>query len=344
MVTKRDTEITLTTSVPIPVESLYCECSQICDWCFEDEPCKVIQVDKAHFKVILKPRTSGKVELSVTIGGVEIIGSPFVMSAVSLAEMREQGLRVFARGLQHPCGVAVTTDEKYLVVTEKHRHCVTVLSTATGEILRRFGRKGTTSLGDFLHPIELALTADKDIYVKDDYGIQKFTFDGKFSEAFWNCKGYGTAVLPCGNIITGSSDENICQLTPNLQKVDSFCCIHGIHLGDIYSLTVGHDGMIYVLAGDKKIHKFTEEEEYITTFDDTDDLHDPYEMCIDSSNTLYVTDRNQVNMFNSDGEFLGSFCNHRKLLGIAVSRKTDNLYICKANGEVLISHLLFNND
>ena len=43
-------------------------------------------------------------------------------------------------------------------------------------------------------------------------------------------------------------------------------------------------------------------------------------------------------MFTTDGDFLGIFnSNNPKLRGIAVSKATGDLYMCKASGEVLVS-------
>ena len=98
---------------------------------------------------------------------------------------------------------------------------------------------------------------------------------------------------------------------------------------------------VYVLTSRNKILIFKEEGTFIASIGKDAtlslQLNDPFGLCIDSSNIIYVTDQKEVKIFTTDGEYLNSFGNYPKLRGIAVSKTTGDLYICKASGEVFVS-------
>ena len=332
-------------SISLPAELLSCRLlydsseSELIDY----QDFLAVLVDEGHFKVALKPRKTGLHRLSVYIrigdGTVmEIDGSPYNVRIVSLSELREQSLEVFTKGLQHPCGIAVTNDGQYVVVTEGHRHCVAVLSSTSREVINRFGQHGNGP-GRFHHPINVLVSADNHVFVRDYNGIQKFTIDGSFVARFTAPGGFGIGCLPNGSVLTCSGDKKIYRITPDLQVSD--CFITQLP-GEACTLAVRTDGVVYVLTSDKRIHKFTAKGRPFGSFGSAgyqpDHLQKPYEMCIDSSNLLYVTDKCCIQTFTSDGDCIAKFGVHTKLRGIAAS-KTGDLYICKANGEVLVSSI-----
>ena len=84
---------------------------------------------------------------------------------------------IFSKAVHKPWGIAVTNDGQYVVVTDTDFHCVIMLSSA-GEELRRFGGRVGFShkAGKFSDPRDVAVSADKHIYVVDYKRLQKFTF------------------------------------------------------------------------------------------------------------------------------------------------------------------------
>ena len=334
-------------SISLPAELLSCRLlygsseSELVDY----QDFVAVLIEDGHFKVTLNPRKTGPHKLSVYIrvgdGMVmEIDGSPFNICIVSLSELRDQTLEVFAKGLQHPCGVAVTDDGQHVVVTEVNRHCVAVLSSTSREVINRFGQHGNGP-GKFNYPTDVVVSADHHVFIRDYNGIQKFTIGGAFVARFAAPGGFGIGFLSNGSVLTCSADKRkIYQITPDLQTFDYFIAQLP---GEACTLAVRTDGVVYVLTSDKRIHKFTAKGRPFGSFGSAgyqpDLLQKPYEMCIDSSNLLHVTDKLCIQTFTSDGDCIAKFgVHHTKLRGIAAS-KTEDLYICKANGEVLVSSI-----
>ena len=321
------TEVSLMTSLLLSVKLVQCKMKSIHSG--EATSCTVKQVNEGHFKVLLNPDLQpGLHELSVCIGGTHVTGSPFKVPVVSIAEWRGQRLKVFARGLKHPRGLAVTDDGKHVIVTEWHGHCVVVFSAATGELLYRLGRHGTDP-GEFINPFEVEVSHDNHIFVKDQVSIQKFTLDGLYDDTIPMILVVtnGMAVLPSGSVLTCAHNSIIrLPLGFNSNKFD----------GEPNDIAVDTEGRIYVLTQDHGIHLLTSKGSYVCSFA-RDFLSDCYEFCIDSNNIIYVTDGKKVKILTTEGRFLGSFGNHPKLRGIAVSKNTGDLYICKASGEVYVS-------
>ena len=325
--------------MPVSVECLYCDLEP-CEW-FSFERRKgfpVIKVnDEGHFKVILNPDQPGLYELSVCIDGTHVTGSPFEVPVMSIAEWRGQRLKIFARGLKHPRGLAVTNDGKHVIVTEWHGHRVAVFSAATGELLYRFGKHGTYE-GDFNQPVEVVVSNHDHIIVKDSDSIQEFTLNGVYLKLAHQSKidrlqfGNGLAVLPCGSVLTGVDGGSIYKISPDFSELALFSDTFD---GEPYDITVDTRGIVYVLTSHYGIHILTPDGRYINsicknTFDS------PFEFCI-SCNVLYVTNGSVVSMYTTEGECIGNFGNYSKLRGIAVCKTTGDLYISKASGEVLAS-------
>ena len=101
------------------------------------------------------------------------------------------------------------------------------------------------------------------------------------------------------------------------------------------AIAVDSVGKIYVLTNEHGIHAYTPEGKHSNSFGK--ELKEPYELCIDSNNLVYVTDGKKVKIFTTEGQYMGSFGNHPKLNGIAVSKTTGDLFISKAGGEVYVS-------
>ena len=298
--------------------------------------------------VTIHPIIAGPHQLRVQIAGADIYGSPFTLPVLSSAETRKRMLKGFFKGLENPCGVAVTADGKYVVVAECSRHCVTVL-TDTGELVRRFGSFGSGP-GKFLNPWGVAVSADNHIFVVDTQlngTFQKFTLTGRHVASV-RLSGFGLAVHQDGRIYSINSEA--CKVDvyhPDLTHFHSFgnkSCF-----AKPCDVAIDTRGMVYVTDCYKcEILKLTSEGEYLTSIGSggtrPEQFAWPLRICIDSNDIMYVTDKHQVIMFTTEGKFLGSFGGTGRQdfqpRGVAVD-KTGNFYVCDvSNGEVLVSRLL----
>ena len=338
------TKVCLTASLPsLTAKLLHCSLN------LDDKVssnCSVTQVDEVHFNVMLAPKEPGLHILSVRVGEHEgnRHSNLFEVPVISIAEWRESRLEVFTDGLRHPHGVAVTDDGKYVIVTEKQGNCVTVFS-ADGAMVNRLGKHGSRP-GELENPREVAVSADgQNIFVMDNNQIQKFTTMGVHKASLSrSARHIGNGMVShSGSILTCSTSEKmeIHRLSHAFSRLESFSRIPS---GKPIDIAVDTKGLIYVLTPSNGIHKFTPwpEGKHISSFGSKGTQpHDhqfksPCELCIDTGNTIYVTDGSKVKMFTTDGDFLGTFGSHPKLRGITVSNNGD-LYVCKASGEVLVS-------
>ena len=266
------------------------------------------------------------------------IYSPF---SVRVTEWKRQQLVTFAKGLREPWGIAITDDGQHVLVTEcSHVHRVTVLSST--KVVRRFGSCGHNEPGKFVVPWDVAVSADKHIFVVDVSGrLQRFSFSSTCLGSY-NITSFGVAVHPTSGKVfcTNYTECNITVLNADLTLSHSF--------GDKTNpngIAIDTKGMVYVTDCDSGVVlKFTPEDKHIAYIgsrgEQPHQFHWPLVISIDSNDIMYITDetKHQVMMFTTEGEFLGSFGRSGKcFLGVAVD-KTGNVYVCDHNsGEVLVS-------
>ena len=240
-----------------------------------------------------------------------------------------------------------TDDGQCVNVTDFSAHCVTVLSNV-GEVVSRFGRRGCEP-GRFEHPNNVAVSADKHIFVVDGLlgtRIQKFTFSSSHDAIYDATNVYGVAIHPASGkvLCTTYTKRNITVLNADLTFSHSF---GDRKFSDPYGIST--KGMVYVTDAVRGVVlKFTPDGKHFATIGNKGDqphqFVKPTFICIDSNDTMYVSDHSkpQVMMFTTEGKFLVSFV--RKLgghlldpVGLAAD-KSGNIYVCDhGSQEVLVS-------
>ena len=277
---------------------------------------------------------------------MDIYGSPF--NAFDVGVVREDNLVTFAKGFKEPYGIAATDDGQHVIVTDHNAHCVTVLSN-TGEVVSRFGSHGLEP-GKFLYPMDVAVSADKHIFVIDDLGtrVQKFTFSTSHETVYNATNITGIAIhSTSGKVLcTNRTKCSVTVLNADLTFSYSF---GEKKFSDPYGIAIDTKGMVYVTDSDKSVVlKFTPDGKHLATIGSKQkqprQFGRPTFICIDSNDVMYVTDcsKHQVMMFTTEGKFLGSFV--RKLrgrfldpVGLAAD-KSGNIYVCdRGTRQVLVS-------
>ena len=112
----------------------------------------------------------------------------------------------------------------HLSTTDSKARCVTVLSN-TGEVVSRFGRCGREP-GKFAFPSNVAVSADKHIFVDDSFHrrIQKFTFSSSYEAVYDAANVYGVAIHPTSQkvLCTNHTKCNVTVLNADLTLSHSF--------------------------------------------------------------------------------------------------------------------------
>ena len=280
--------------------------------------CDINETQSGKYDVSFTPRTRGKHQLSIRLGGVNIPGSPFAL----FPEMRGKPVNIIS-GLKLPNGVVITKNEE-IVVAENGSNCITILNKE-GKKVKSFGTKGRKE-GEFDFPRGVAISHDGHILVTDNHRLQKLTFEGDCVKSVGSCKAgngplqfsvpMGIAVHPTtGQIfIADNSNYRIQVLNKDLTYFHSF-----IKNGsspqqfDPYDVTIDNEGYLYVADSNNHcITKFTSTGQYISTFSsrgyNPGQIIYPSSIIIDN-NLLYVsdTDNHRISIFDTNGYFIHCF-------------------------------------
>ena len=290
------------------------------------------------------PTLRGPHQMKIKINDTDIPGSPLTVQVLPSREMMVAVQDITIIGLNRPWGVAVSKSGE-VVVSEHHSHCISVYSRE-GKKIRLFGSKGS-SAGQFQYPRGVAITSDNHILIADTTNnrIQMFTMDGWFltsvgqegQEPLQFRHPSGIAVHPSGRVFVADSLNNRIQvLNQDLSFSHMFGNLSSVlkqfeHPEDV---AINSKGVVYV-TDNHWVHIFSADEQHIALFR-TITGYDPTSICIDSTNTVYVTDgNNSVTVYTSDGLFIKRFggqgSGKGKLdgpKGVVVDNTTGALYVC----------------
>ena len=331
--------------IPFPIEQL---CCQLTDPHLQHIHCSITSTQPGVCTVKYTPTLPGPYQLKVTIRGSDIPGSPFTVSVLPSPEMRGVVKQAIS-GIDKPWGVAVSTSGE-LVVSKHHGNCISVYSREREKILS-FGSQGS-SLGQFQHPHGVAITSDNHVLVADEsnHRIQMWTLNGKFVRSVGQ-KGRGLldfsypsgiAVHPSGRVfIVDTYNHRIQVLRADLTYLHAFGR-RGRAPGQFSNpndVAIDSNGLVYVADYfNNRVQKFTPKGQFILSFgsEGSQHLDHPSGICIDSTNTVYVTDSNyRISVYTTSGQFIKYFGVQRSggeevslLPGIAVDNTTGALYVC----------------
>ena len=340
----------------VPLSLISCELSSTRD--SQLISCDINETQSGNYDISFTPRTRGKHQLTIRLGGVNIPGSPFTLHTIPSPEMRGKPVNIIS-GLDNPWGVVITKNEE-IVVAENGAHCITILNKE-GKKVKSFGTKGTKE-GQFTSPRGVAIFHDGHILVTDNHRLQKLTFEGDCVKSVGSSETgngplqfntpRGITVHPTtGQIfIADSNNHRVQVLNKDLTYSHSFGK-YGSSSEQFqypYDVTFDNEGYLYVAAfGNHCIKKFTSTGQYISTFSskgsNPGQIKEPTSIIIDNS-LLYVSEwgNDHISIFDTNGCFIHCFGKYGSgegefdsPYGITVD-SLGNLYVSDFNNKRLV--------
>ena len=306
-------------SLSVPLSLISCELSSADD--SQLITCDINETQSGNYDISFTPRTKGKHQLTIRLGGVNTYGSPFTLHIIPYPEMRGKPVNIIS-GLNRPWGVVVTKNEE-IVVAESGAHCITILNK---EEKKSFGRRGTKE-GQFTFPRGVAISHDVHILVTDNRRLQKLTFEGDCVKSVGSSETgngplqfsypMGITVHPTtGQIfIADTNNHRIQVLNKDLTYSHSFGKKGSSpeQFNQPYDVTFDNEGYLYVADRNNHcIKKFTSTGQYISTFSsrgsNPGQIKYPNSIIIDN-NLLYVSEwgNNRISIFDTNGCFIHCF-------------------------------------
>ena len=299
----------------VPLSLISCELSSAHDSHLIS--CDINETQSGNYDISITPRTRGKHQLTIRLGGVNIPGSPFTLSP----EMRGKPVNIIS-GLDSPYGVVITKNEE-IVVAERGAHCITILNKE-GKKVKSFGAYGTKEC-QFTEPRGVAISQDGHILVTDNYRLQKLTFEGDCVKSVGSSETgngplqfnvpRGITVHPTtGQIfIADMNNHRIQVLNSDLTYSHSFGKKGSSpkQFNYPWDVTFDNEGYLYVVCN-QCIKKFTSTGQYISTFSsygsNPGQINIPASIIIDN-NLLYVSEwgNHRISIFDTNGCFIHCF-------------------------------------
>ena len=305
----------------VPLSLVSCELSSARD--NQLISCDINETQSGNYDISFTPRTRGKYQLTIRLGGVNIPGSPFTLRITTSPEMRGKPVNIIS-GLDNPWGVVITKNEEILVA-ENGAHCITILNKE-GKKMKSFGTRGTKE-GQFTSPHGVAISQDEPILVTDNHRLQKLTFEGVCVKSVGSSETSngplqfdvprGITIHPTtGQIfIADMNNHRIQVLKKDLTYSHSFGMKGSSpeQFNYPYDVTFDNEGYLYVADYNNHcIKKFTSTGQYITTFSscgsNPGQISCPSSIIIDN-NLLYVSEwgNNRISIFDTNGCFIHCF-------------------------------------
>ena len=305
----------------VPLSLISCELSSADD--SQLISCDINETQSVNYDISFTPRTRGKHQLTIRLGGVNIPGSPFNLCIIPSPEMRGKPVNIIS-GLNSPFGVVITKNDE-IVVAEWDAHCITILNKE-GKKVKSFGTYGTRE-GQFTYPRGVAISQDGHILVTDEHRLQKLTFEGDCVKSVGSSETgngplqfntpTGITVHPTtGQTFIADTDNHRIQVLNNdLTYSHSFGRRGSSPEQFNYPCDVTFDNEGYLYVADTNNHcikKFTSTGQYISTFSskgsNPGQIIQPSSIIIDN-NLLYVSDlgNNRSSIFDTNGYFIHCF-------------------------------------
>ena len=279
---------------------------------------------RGQYEIIYWPVAEGRNLLHIRLGGINIRGSPFDMTAVSPVDGLGIPIQTFG-GFDRPRGVDFNHAGEIVISAG---NSVSVLSP-NGTKLRSFGTRGSDP-GQFIHPRGVAVDDEGNILVADmgNRRIQKFTNDGQLLASV-GTKGTGPLQFNSPKDVAFNTNNKKVYVVDNghhrIQVLNSdltFSNIigggkHGSKNGDFHfpsGATCDSTGNVYVTdSANHRIQVFTASGKFLRKFGrrgkGEGELDWPVGVTVDSKGMVFVSERynHRISVFTTEGQFVKSF-------------------------------------
>ena len=281
-------------------------------------PVIVVDNKDSSYSVSFVPNQTRKVNLSVTIRGKHIKGSPYSVTVRQCSVLNNPSTIINDKGrMGQPCGIAFGKNGIWAVADQSSYHVY--IFDDQDQLIRKFGSEGKCN-GQFRFPAGLAFDDNNHLYVVDRYNhrVQKFDIDGKYLLQF-NSRPLGNLYYPLGIAVHNSQVFVAEQMN---HRISVFRCdgefSHSIgqfgQLSEPYDVAVTDSNHLLVANhGQHCISIFTLDGNYIgvigTQGCGRGQLCKPNSVFVDMYGFIFVTEDSNhcVSIFDKDGNFVHSF-------------------------------------
>ena len=297
------------------------------------------------YVALFVPEQVGKANLSVSLNGQKIKGSPYGMVVCKNYRSVHVANKTVCNisGMGQPWGIAFGRNGIW-AVADFTKHRVHIFDDQD-HVIKSFSPCGDTSVLNSPHGI--AFDDDNHLYVADtgNHRVQKFDVNGYYLLQFGD---YGSGdgqlnhpfgvVAHNGRVYVADKDNHRISV---YQDDGQFCYSFGSgHLGDPWDVAINADNQLLVADGGHHcIVTHTLDGNYIGKFgrhgSKRGQLNKPYNLCSDVNGFVLVTDYDhRVNVFDNTGNFIHCFGSYGASknqfdhpYGIALSFN-NSIYIC----------------
>jgi len=261
----------------------------------------------------------GEAELSVSINGEQIKGSPYSIVVGWNYQAIDKPSKVVNNNgsMSYPWGVAFGRNGLW-AVADNSNHCVYIFDDRD-QLVRKLGSNGSNN-GQFSYPHGVAFNSHNHLYVADNgnHRVQKFDINGNYLVQFGN-KGASDKQLNNPQGVAICSDKVYIADCDNkrisvFQTNGKFCTSFGSDLlSSPIDVAVSADNLLIADSGNSCIYTFSLDGHYVGKFGTRGSgwghLNNPYSLTTDMNGFIIVADtyNHGISIFDKTGYCIHCF-------------------------------------
>ena len=302
--------------------------------------CHVDRREDNEYCISYTPTTRGHHELTVTVNGQEVAGSPFPVFISIHPSKLGKPVKIIS-GLNHPSGIAFNSKAE-MIVAELLGDVVVL--DKDGKKLRSIKR----SDHKFKNPSSVAVDNEDNIYFDEWCGKNVYKFDKNMKKVMQKQTEHGccsgVAVVGSEVMVSGQYNPKLEVYTTELNLVRKireergyFNRVSSDGHGKLYVGATSHSCIQVLSKGGEFLHSFESDENGVNK------LSNPRGVCV-AGQYVYVTDysNNNISIFTTEGEYVTSFGQRgakegylKNPWGICIDNE-GFLYVCDCNNNRLV--------